>query len=118
MRLGSEGHGRHVGGHGVKRAPVVVTAVVLVIAGLVFAVVLLAIDRTPRERVAALTVDAAVDATGDVAITETFTWDFDTATRSQVPAHHPHIAVGRSVRRGARAQRCCVQCHCLSGGDV
>jgi hypothetical protein len=81
----------------VKRAPVVVTAVVLVIAGLVFAVVLLAIDRTPRERVAALTVDAAVDATGDVAITETFTWDFDTATRSQVLRTIPTLpSAGRS----------------------
>jgi hypothetical protein len=63
---------------------VVITAGVLVIAGLVLAVVLLAIDRTPRERVAALTVNAVVDATGDVAVTETFTWDFDTAVRSQV----------------------------------
>jgi len=81
----------------VKRAPLVITAVVLVIAGLVFAVALVVIDRTPRERVAALTVDATVDTTGDVAITETFTWDFDTATRSQILRTIPTLpSAGRS----------------------
>lgn len=67
-----------------KRAPVVIAALAVIVVGVVLAGVLLAIDRAPRERVATLDVDAIVNATGDVAITETFTWDFDTASRSQV----------------------------------
>lgn len=62
----------------------VIAALAIVVVGVMLAGILLAIDRTPRERVAALAVDATVGATGDVAITETFTWDFDTATRRQI----------------------------------
>ncbi len=79
-----------------KRTPVVLTALVLLVASVVLAGILLAVDRTPRERVAALAVDAVVEGSGDVAIAETFTWDFDTATRSQILRTIPTLpAAGR-----------------------
>lgn len=66
------------------RRAVVIAGVVLALASLAFAGMLLATDRSPRERVAALAVEAVVAPSGDVAVTETFTWDFDTATRRQL----------------------------------
>jgi hypothetical protein len=66
------------------RRAVVIAGVVLALASLAFAGTLLAADRSPRERVAALAVEAVVAPSGNVAVTETFTWDFDTATRRQL----------------------------------
>lgn len=66
------------------RTRVVAIAVGLAVAGLVAVGSVVVADRAPRERVAALNVAAVVADNGDVAFTETFTWDFDTATRRQV----------------------------------
>lgn len=67
-----------------RRAPFIAAAVALVVLSVGFAGGLLAVERTPRQRIAALDVAAVVDASGDVAVTEEFAWDFDTATRRQI----------------------------------
>lgn len=80
-----------------SRIRVVAVAVVLALVGLVAVGAVVVADRAPRERVASLDVVAVVADSGDVAVTETFTWDFDTATRRQVLRQIPTApAAGRS----------------------
>lgn len=79
------------------RRTVLVVAALLALGSVAFAGVLLATERAPRERVAGLEVEAVVAPSGDVAVTEEFAWDFDTATRRQILRTIPTApAAGRS----------------------